>query len=253
MSASRRNRKLLSLTSVVIFLALWELLPALGLVKPLFTSSPSRIVAAFVELAQGRLWYDLWVSGVEFAVGMGLAVIVGIPTGVLLGWSTRFNAIFGPYVAALYAVPRVALMPLLILWLGIGLYSKIAVVFLGAVFPIIVNTMSGVRVLDGALVRCARSFGANDRQILTTVALPASVPFILAGLRLGVGRGLVGVVVGELIASQAGIGNMMSRAGATFQTDKVFVGVMILALFGWSLTALLEALERRFDSWRPQR
>lgn len=253
MSASRRRRTLLSLASVAIFLALWELLPALGLVKPLFTSSPSRITAAFVTLAQGRLWNDLRVSGIEFAAGMGLAVVVGIPFGVLLGWSGRFNAIFGPFVSALYAVPRVALMPLLILWLGIGIYSKIAIVFLGAVFPIIVNTMSSVRALDETLVRCARSFGANDRQILITIALPSAVPFILAGLRLGVGRGLVGVVVGELIAAQAGIGHMMNIAGATFQTDKVFVGVMILALFGWGLTGLLEALERRFDSWRPQR
>lgn len=249
----RRRNLLLSAFSIVAFLTLWELLPALGLVKPLFSSSPSRIAAAFVELAQGRLWHDLWVSGVEFALGLALAIVVGIPAGVLLGWSSRLNAIFGPYVAALYAVPRVALMPLLILWLGIGIYSKVAVVFLGAVFPILVNTMSGVRVLDEALVRCARSFGASDRQILTTIALPSAVPFILAGLRLGVGRGLVGVVVGELIAAQAGLGHMMSIAGATFQTDKVFVGVVILALFGWGLTALLEALERRFDSWRPQR
>ena len=244
---------LLSLLSVATFLVLWELLPALGLVRPLFSSSPSRIVTAFIVLAQGRLWHDLWVSGVEFAVGMGLAIVIGIPFGILLGWSVRMQAIFGPFVSALYAVPRVALMPLLILWLGIGIYSKIAVVFLGAVFPIVVNTMSGVRVLDEMLVRCARSFGATDRQILRTIALPSSVPFILAGLRLGVGRGLVGVVDGELIAAQAGIGHMMSTAAATFQTDKVFVGVVILALFGWGLTALLEALERRFEAWRPQR
>ncbi len=252
-TVTRRQALLLSSLSVTTFLALWEALPALGLVKPLFTSSPSRIAVTFVELAQGRLWHDLWVSGMEFVLGMALAIVVGIPAGVLLGWSSRLNAIFGLYVSALYAVPRVALMPLLILWLGIGIYSKVAVVFLGAVFPILVNTMTGVRMLDATLVRCAHAFGANDRQILTTIALPSSVPFILAGLRLGVGRGLVGVVVGELIAAQAGIGHMMSIAGATFQTDKVFVGVVILAGFGWGVTALLEALEQRFDSWRPRR
>lgn len=249
----RRHIPWLSLLSVALFLTLWELLPALGLVKPIFTSSPSRIAAAFLGLAQGRLWHDLWVSGVEFVLGMGLAIVVGIPGGILLGWSRRANAIFSPFVSALYAVPRVALMPLLILWLGIGIYSKVAVVFLGAVFPILVNTMTGIRVLDETLVRCARAFGGSDRQVLTTIALPSSVPFILSGLRLGVGRGLVGVVVGELIAARAGIGHMMSIAGAMFQTDKVFVGVIILAGFGWGLTALLEAMERRFDSWRPQR
>ena len=160
---------------------------------------------------------------------------------------------FEPFVTSLYSVPRVALLPLIILWLGIGIESKVAVVFLGAVFPVIVNVMTGMRTVDEALVKCARAFGADNRQVLWTVALPGSVPFMVAGTRLGAGRGLVGIVVGELVASQAGIGHMMSRAGATFQTDKVFVGVILLAAFGLLLSKSLGALEARVDAWRPSR
>ena len=156
-------------------------------------------------------------------------------------------------MTVLYSVPRVALLPLIILWLGIGLESKIAVVFLGAIFPIIVNTMSGVRSLDTTLLNCARAYGARDRDLLLTIAVPGSVPFIIAGLRLGAGRGLVGVVVGELVAAQAGVGHMMARAAATFQTDKVFVGVLLIALFGLLLSRALSALEARVDAWRVRR
>lgn len=250
----RRHRSaILGGVTMALFLVIWELAPALGLVKPLFTSSPSRIVIAAQWLFANGFWYDIWVSFSEFALGFSLALVLGIGIGVVLGWFPTPRAMFEPFIISLYSVPRVALLPLIILWLGIGIESKVALVFLGAVFPIIVNSMSGVRSADETLVRCARAFGANERQVLWTVALPGSIPFIVSGMRLGVGRGLVGVIVGEMVASQAGIGFMMSRAGATFQTDKVFVGVVILALFGWGVTALLEALERRFERWRPQR
>lgn len=250
----RRYRSaLLGGGTMVIFLILWELAPALGLVKPLFTSSPSRIVVAGQWLFANGFWYDIWVSFSEFVLGFGLAVAVGAPLGVILGWFPTLRAMFEPFVISLYSVPRVALLPLIILWLGIGIESKVAVVFLGAVFPIIVNGMSGMRTVDETLVKCARAFGASDRQVLWTVALPGSVPFLIAGMRLGAGRGLVGIVVGELVASQAGIGHMMARAGATFQTDKVFVGVILLAAFGLLLSKGLEALEKRVDAWRSPR
>jgi NitT/TauT family transport system permease protein len=143
------------------------------------------------------------------------------------------------------------LFPLVILWLGIGMKSIIAVVFLGAIFPILVNTITGVKTIDENLVLCARSFGAKDRQILLSLALPSSVPFIIAGTRLAVGRALVGVVVGELIASRAGVGHMMSKAGATFQTDKLFAGVVVLAMSGYIMNEILKRLETHYDNWRP--
>jgi NitT/TauT family transport system permease protein len=249
----RYEHGLLSALGVIGFLVLWELVPALGLVNPLFTSSPSRVLTAAGLLAANGLWSDILISGTEFGVGFSLAVFVGVPLGVLLGWYRRCYALFEPLITMLYTTPRVALLPLLILWLGIGLTSKIAVVFLGALFPILINVIAGMRTIDETLLMCARSFGATDRKIFMTLALPSSVPFTLAGLRIGVGRALVGVVVGEMVASTGGIGHMMSVAGATFQTDKVFVGIILIASFGYAVTTLINRFERRFDSWRPQR
>ncbi|MCX6048594.1 MAG: ABC transporter permease [Chloroflexi bacterium] len=251
--AHRYDHTLLGWLTLIAFFALWELAPALGLVKPLFISSPSRIFKAALWLAERGLWRDIQVSAQEFGIGFGLAVIIGVPLGMLLGWNTPLRAMFNPLISAFHATPRVALLPLLILWLGIGISSKIAIVFLGSIFPILITVMAGMRTLDENLLKCARSFGANDRQIFLTLALPSTVPFIIAGMRLAVGRALIGVVVGELVASTAGIGHMMSIASATFQTDKVFVGILILASAGYSLTELLTWIEAHFERWRPQK
>lgn len=248
----RHENLLLGTLAIALFLLIWELLPRLGLVEPAFTSSPSRIAVAAQWLFANGLWYDIWVSLQEFVFGFGLAVVTGIPLGLALGWFPRLRALFEPFVIVLDAVPRVALLPLIIIWLGIGLESKVAMVFLGAVFPIVINVMTGVRTTDGTLVQCARVFGASEGQLLRTVVVPGAVPFMISGMRLGAGRGLVGIVVGELLASSAGIGHMMNIAGATFQTDKVFVGVLLLALFGLLLTQSLKALEAQVDRWRPR-
>ncbi|HMX27462.1 MAG TPA: ABC transporter permease [Blastocatellia bacterium] len=249
------NRKyedlFLGVGTLLTFLLGWELLAWTGWIKPLFISSPSRIWRAAQWLFANGFWNDIRVSLGEFTAGLGLSLLVGVPAGVLLGWYGRLRAMFDPMLTALYATPRVAFVPLLILWLGIGVQSKIAVVFLGAVFPILINISAGLRSLDETLVRCARAFGANDRQLFVTVALPSSLPFLVAGMKLAIGRALVGVIVGELVASNAGIGHMMSVAGATFQADKVFVGVILLAGFGWALTTLIALLESRFNAWRP--
>lgn len=246
----RHEHLLLGWSVLLIFLCLWELAPALGWVKPLFTSSPSRIFKAGFWLFAHGLWNDILVSTSEFCYGFVLAVIVGAPLGILMGWYRRLHAMFEPLVTSLYVTPRVALLPILILWLGIGIESKVAIVFLGAFFAILLNMIAGMRTLDEQLIRCARSFGANDRQIFMTIALPATLPFLIAGMKLGVGRALVGVLVGELVASTAGIGHMMAAAGATFQTDKVFFGVVLLAGVGWALTAMLEGIENRLVAWR---
>ena len=242
----------LAALGLVAFIALWELLPAVGLVNPFFTSSPSRIVVAARAAAANGLWTDMLISAVEFWTGFLLAALVGIPLGVFLGWYRRWHALVEPLITMFYTTPRVALLPLLILWLGIGLTSKIAVVFLGAVFPILMNVIAGMRTIDETLLTCARSFGASDLKIFTTLALPSSVPFTLTGLRIGVGRALVGVVVGEMVAATGGIGHMIMVAGSAFQVDRVFVGVVIIAVFGYGVTAVLNGLERRFDAWRPQ-
>jgi ABC-type nitrate/sulfonate/bicarbonate transport system permease component len=249
----RRNEHgLIGTFSMLAFLTFWEFSVALGWVNPLFTSSPSRIVRAAAEMfADGSIFYDLQVSGLEFIVGYGLSVLIGVPLGILMGWYRRLNAVLDPFVSALYATPRIALLPLVMIWFGIGIESKIAIVFLGAIFPILVNTITGVRTVQADFVKVARSFGANDRQMFLTVALPSSVPLLLTGLRLGLGHALVGIVVGEMYGATHGLGFLIAVSGARFQTDKVMVGIIIIALAGVALTELLRLIERRFEQWRP--
>ena len=236
---------------VVLLLAVWEILAALRVEPPILLPGPADVASAFHSMfSSSAIWTDLRVSGEEFLYGYLLAAAVGIVFGVLIGWYTRVGYMLDPLVNFMYSVPRVALTPLLIIWLGIGLTSKIALVFLVAVFPVLINTSSGVRNLDSQLLRAARCFGAGDLQIFRTVALPASVPFILSGLRLAVGQAIIGVFVAELVGAQRGIGQLMNNAGEQFQTSTVFVGLIIFAVAGVLFTGLVRAVERHFDAWR---
>ena len=207
-----------------------------------------------VQGNRGRefIWNDLYVSGVEFFWGFLLSVVVGIPFGIAIGWYKRVAYIFDPFVNAINATPRVALLPLIIIWLGIGILSKIGIIFLGCVFPLVINTRDGVKTTPVNLLNAAKSFGASQRQIFGSVVLSSTLPFILTGLRLAVGRALIGVFVGELYAATAGIGFMVTVAGATFQTAKVFVGILIFVIVGLVGTDALDRIERRFDKWRPK-
>ena len=248
----RHEHGLLGTISMLVFLSFWEASVAFGWVNPLFTSSPSRIVRTAIEMfADGSILVDMQVSGYEFVVGYGAAIVIGVPLGILMGWYSRVDAVLEPFVSALYATPRIALLPLVMIWFGIGLMSKIAIVFLGAIFPILVNTITGVRTVNADFVKVARSFGSNDWQMFLTVALPSSVPLLLSGLRLGLGHALVGIVVGEMYGATHGLGFLIAIAGARFQTDKVMVGIIIIAAAGVALTEVLRLIERRFERWRP--
>lgn len=248
------EKMILGSSAVVIFLTTWEMVGnILGLINPMFMSAPSMIWKAAVQLfASGEIWNDLRVSGIEFGWGYFLSALVGVPFGIACGWYKRFAYVCDPFVNAMNATPRVALLPLVIIWLGIGILSKVGIIFLGAVFPILINARDGVKTTPYNLLTAARSFGATEWQIFRSVVLPSTLPFILTGLRLGVGRALIGVMVGELYAATAGIGFMITVAGATFQTDKVFVGVLIFAITGMIAMELLTRLESRFDKWRPK-
>jgi NitT/TauT family transport system permease protein len=248
------EKVILGTISVVLFLTAWEMVGnVFALINPMFMSAPSLIFKAAVQLfGSGEIWNDLRVSGIEFGWGYLLSVVVGVPFGIACGWYKKFAYICDPFVNAMNATPRVALLPLVIIWLGIGILSKVGIIFLGAVFPILINARDGVKTTPYNLLTAARSFGATEWQIFRSVVLPSTLPFILTGLRLGVGRALIGVMVGELYAATAGIGFMITVAGATFQTDKVFVGVLIFALTGMIAMELLTKLESRFDKWRPK-
>ncbi|HUK41653.1 MAG TPA: ABC transporter permease [Candidatus Acidoferrales bacterium] len=249
-----QEKKILGGLAVGIFLIIWELAGNIyQWINPMFMSAPSLIFkAAWQMFASGEIYHDLYVSGIELLGGYFLAVAVGIPFGIMVGWYKRMSYVFDPFINAMNATPRVALLPLVIIWLGIGILSKVGIIFLGAVFSILINTRDGVKTTPVNLLNAARSFGASEWMVFKTVVIPSTIPFILTGLRLAVGRALVGVLVGELYAATAGIGFMITVAGATFQTDKVFVGVLIFAISGMIGMELLTKLERRFDKWRPQ-
>ena len=241
------------IVSVAVVLIAWQLVANARVWSVLFFPGPSDVAPAFVALFQTTdIWLDLATSGEELAIGFGMAIVVGLVLGLAMGWYTRVQYALDPIVNFFYSTPRIVLLPLFIIWFGIDIQSKIAVIFLGALFPIIINTMAGVRNTEAALLRVARSFGASDALIFRRVVLPGSVPFILTGFRLGVGHALTGVVVGELVAAKHGVGMLVAIAGQTFQTPKMLAGVMIIAGTGMLLTTIFQRIENRFQTWRPQ-
>jgi len=241
-------------SAVVIVIGIWQLIWSYThWISPLFFSGPSAIAKAFwVSLTEGSLLSDLAFSGKNFAIGFGIALVSGVVLGVLVGWYRRFRLIADPFLNALYAAPRIAMMPLIIIWFGIGMWSKVFIVFLSAFFPILVNTVAGIRNMDRDLLRAARAFCASDWQIFKTLAIPGSVPFILTGVRQGVAVGLIGTVVGEMLGSSQGVGFMVAFGGQRFDVDTMFVGVVTIAFAGIILTSIAERLERRFSRWRPE-
>lgn len=238
--------------TLLAFLATWELIVRLGWINAKYVSSPSLVAKAAVELfASGELWSDLGVSGAEFVLGYVLATAFAIPFGLALGWYRRLYFCFSPFVQTLNIIPRITLLPLIIIWFGIGIGSKVAIVFLSAVIPILISTMSGVRVNEQRFMKVARSFGASEWMIFTSIVFPGTVPFIFTGLKYAAGRALLGVIVAELYAATAGIGYFINSAGNAFQTDKVLVGVLIVTSVGLAVVEILNRLEARFEAWRP--
>jgi NitT/TauT family transport system permease protein len=250
---SEHERPLIGGGTLVTVLALWELVGRSGLVDPLFLSSPSQVVMAGIELFQeGEIWNHIRVSGSEFLLGYALSAVIGIPLGLATGWYRRFSYLVGPFVDTLNAVPRLTLMPIIVIWFGIGIWSKGIVAFLGAVLPILIATHTGVKTNEVRFLKVARSFGASEFKLFTSIILPGTVPFIFTGLKYGIGRALLGVVVGELYAATAGLGYMIGDAGDNFRTDIVFFGVLLFMLTGLVSFGILNALERRFETWRPR-
>ncbi|TMC43767.1 MAG: ABC transporter permease [Chloroflexi bacterium] len=239
--------------SVFFALTVWQLVANARVYSVLFLPGPWDVAQAFVQLFQSDdIWLDIATSGEELAIGYGMAIVIGLTLGLLMGWYTRFQFGLDPFVNFFYSTPRIVFIPLFILWFGIELQPKIAVIFLGALFPIIINTMAGVRNTEAALLRVARSFGASDALTFRRVVLPGSVPFILTGFRLGIGHALTGLVVAEYIAAKHGVGQIIAIASQTFQTPKALAGVVLIAGTGMLLTTVLHRIENRFQSWRPQ-
>jgi NitT/TauT family transport system permease protein len=243
-------RYLAGILSVAGGLALWELISRIVVDNALFLAAPSQIAVAIYNLAiTGQLWHHVGVSAAEFALGYVIASILGIALGLAMASSATMKRALQPWVSGLYATPTIALAPLFILWFGIGIWSKVIVVISLVLFPVAINTEAGLRTTSERLIEMLRSFGATRRQIFFKVSLPSAVPFILAGLKLGIGRGLIGVVVAELFGSRAGLGRLISQSADAFNMPELFAGVVVLAVAGIVMTAGFGWLEKRLVPW----
>jgi NitT/TauT family transport system permease protein len=250
---AQNERLVLGMSGFIGVLLIWEFATRAGLIRAVFFSSPTAIAgAAWTLFSRGTIWEDIGVSMEEFALGFLSASILGIVVGVAAGWSRRINALASPWIAAWYATPHIALIPLIVLWFGIGLSYKVFYVFLVAFFSVTINAMVGVQSAENRYLEVARSFGAGQRMQLRTVVLPAAVPYIMTGLRLGAGRAWVGVVVAELVGANHGIGFMINLAGQMLNMSQAMFGIVLLGIFGIAIGELMRRAERRFEVWRPQ-
>jgi NitT/TauT family transport system permease protein len=239
--------------SVLAAAALWEIAGRTFLDKPLFFAPLSAVIAKMGALwAAGSLQRDIVVSFEEFLLGFVLASAAGIAVGVVMASSKVLCQIIDPWVSMLYATPFVAVAPLLTLWLGIGMTAHVAVVCIVIFFPVLINTYAGLANSDADLIEVAQSFGANQFQIFSKIRFPGAIPFIVAGLRQGIARGLVGVVVAELFGSKAGLGYLILISGQQFDPAGLFVGILLFALAGIGAVEAVRFIERRVAPWRYQ-
>jgi len=251
----KRNEKILSFLLgggvIAILLGVWEAAAKLGMIDLMFTSCPSKIVVAFWDLSkEGEIFHHAMITGRVFILGFLISVVVGVPAGIAVGWSKWTDRAFSPLISAFNTTPRIALMPLLIVWFGLGFGSKLVLVFLSAVFPILVNMQTAMQNLDEEFRTVAKAYGATPLKLFTTVALPASIPFLLTGLRVALGRALLGVIGAEVFGGGEGIGFLIQYSGQTFQVETVFVCVVLIATFGIALDRTFLAFHRRVDHWR---
>jgi NitT/TauT family transport system permease protein len=235
--------------SVVVVLGAWEIFGSQ--INPIFLSTPSRIgVALFTMARTGQIFEALRLSVIGLVLGYGAAILIGIPLGILMARNRTAEAAMEPWVTALYVTPRVALVPLLLIWFGIGFEAQVVTIFLSSVFPIIINSYAGVRDIGSQLVDTARSFCATERQLFFEVILPASVPFMMTGLRLGIGQAVIGMIVAQMFLALSGLGKLLVNYGDQFKTDYVFAVVIVVGLLGVLLTELVKMVERRFAHWK---
>jgi sulfonate transport system permease protein len=248
----RTRRAILNLAirvvSVATFLALWEL-AGRGIDPVLFTTPSAVAVAAVDMIRSGELWTYLYPSLVVLLYGFSLAVVFGIAIGLLLARYWVLDVALSVYITFLYSIPSVALVPLIVLWAGYEQTAKVIILFMFAFFPMVINTYQGVKAVDPKLVEVGRAFRCNEAQLWSNIVIPASLPFIVTGLRLALGRGLIGMVLADLYTALSGVGYLIARTAATYQVNRMFVPIVALGLLGVTLTALLRLAEKYVAPW----
>ena len=248
------ERLFYGLIGIVSFLLLWEFGSRAGYVDRAFFGRPTGIAEAGLrEIQTPRFWADVRASVSEFAIGYLLAIALGVPIGLAAGWFRRLQYALDPWLNFFNSLPRIALLPVLVIMFGVfGPASKIAVVFLGAFFSIVIPTLQGVRTVDRRFLDVARSFRAPQAHLFTSVVVPATVPFMITGLRLGIARALIGVVTAELYTQTEGIGVIIRRASELRNGDRALFGVLIFTISGIVGVEIIRRFEDRFQKWRPQ-
>jgi NitT/TauT family transport system permease protein len=251
--AARRPlpRWVITTISVVCALILWEIIGRN--INPIFGSYPTAIAVAFWQLlVSGQLWSALADSLKSFVAGYGLAIVLGVPFGLFIGRFRTAEAALGIYITAGYAMPLVALVPLLMLWLGLGFAVKVAVVFLMSVFPITINSWLGVTAVPKTLIEVGKSFVAPDLVILRRIILPATLPYIMAGIRLAVGRAVVAMVIAEFFTTISGLGAVIINSANNFDTATMFVPIIILMVMAVGLNGLIGWVEHKVAPWQAE-
>lgn len=254
-SRQRRNPlddpRVLGWGSVVLVLAVWEIAAWLTGVNSLYLPRPSQIVVALVTMfASGGLVVDLLMTLYRIFAGFAIALVVGVVLGVWISTSWRVRAVADMWVAALYPLPKVTLIPLLIIWLGTGGPFMLTISTLGAIFPILINTVLGVRQCDPGLVLAARDLGATPQQIVRKVLIPSAIPSIFAGVRLGLGVSIILVVAAEMVVGKVGLGARLYLAGQILETEQVFAVLIVLAALGIAVTKAQDFIDIKLGRWR---
>jgi len=249
--AWRYRKVLLGGLAIVLFFAAWQAVFLVVPFDPLFISKPNLIFAGLVDLIDsGDLFHDLAVSAVPFFLGLGAAVLIGVPLGIVMGWRVRVGYALDPLMTVFYASPLVALSPLLVIFFGVGVAGKAIIVFVLSVFPFIFNAYAGVRAVDRLLINVVRSLGGGEWDLYRKVIFPSVLPYIVAGARIAVGRALIGVLVGEFFAASEGIGYAISRFGDIFSIDRMFACILVVMVIAVVLTEGIRWAERAAFPWR---
>jgi NitT/TauT family transport system permease protein len=249
--ASKHHKVLLGLLAVALFFAAWQAAFLVVPFNPLFISKPDLILRALVQLVtSGDLFRDLAVSAVPFLYGFTAAAVIGVTLGVVMGWRARVRYALDPIMTVFYASPLVALAPLVIVFFGVGVSGKALIIFLLSIFPFIFNAQAGVRAVDPVLINVVRSMGGTERDLYLKVLVPSVLPYIVAGARIAVGRGLIGILVGEFFAASEGIGYAIARFGDLFALDKMFACILVIMIIAVILTEGIRWAERAAFPWR---
>lgn len=256
MKLSARARRIVELTlptlTVVAFVAGWEALVDLRGIAPIYLPAPSAIVKYLLRMiADGSMGFNLGVTLLRIFAGFAVAAVAGVLVGVVMGMSRIAARVADPWIAALYPLPKISLIPLLIIWLGTGETYKIVISAVSAFFPIVISAYSGIRQADQGLIKAAKDLGANRRQVQMKVVIPAAIPSIFAGLHLGMGVTIILVVAAEMIggSGESGMGYLLIHAGQVMETEKVFASLVVLAVMGALVIKAQQWIDRRVAPW----